>query len=160
MPAKKKMAADRDIIIIDDDEEELNPQQPRPRNESAHLTMDGIQGAFDSVRVRSSGAIINNENDLTLRELQALSTFLQSLSETMNAPATIADFRRFLLKIFDGWNSVSQVPPHPLVPKRKFMDTHIKVGFLREDHPLSRNRSVEGANSYDNAGQVSQCILA
>lgn len=102
--------------------------------------MDGIQAAFNFVRSRPSGAIINNENDLTLRELQALSTFLQSLSETMSTPATIADFRRFLLNIFDGWNSISQVPPHPLIPDRKFMDTRIKVGLLREDHPLSRNQ--------------------
>ncbi|PTD01499.1 hypothetical protein FCULG_00010286 [Fusarium culmorum] len=150
------MAANRIIIIVDDDQEELHPQQPRPQNESAHLIMDGIQAAFNFVRSRPSGAIINNENGLTLRELQALSTFLQSLSETMNTPATIADFRRFLLNIFDGWNSISQVPPHPLIPDRKFMDTRIKVGLLREDHPLSRNQLNGGGNSYVNAGQASQ----
>ncbi|RGP76401.1 hypothetical protein FLONG3_5285 [Fusarium longipes] len=122
----------------------MPPQAPN-NGENARLNARAIRNVFPHVRGCPSGAIINYADNLTLAELQALVPFLQLLAAKMNTPATIADFRRFLLTVFDGWTSRSHVFPHPLVPERKLNDTRILVGILKQDLPLSRNQRGEGA---------------
>lgn len=74
---------------------------------------------------------------LTLRELQSLSTVLQSLWTIRGIPAKIAEFQRFIYHVFHTWNSSSPISPLPVLRDHFFTETRIRVGILKENHPLN-----------------------
>ncbi|KAM0235658.1 hypothetical protein ACHAP5_009628 [Fusarium lateritium] len=58
---------------------------------------------------------------------------------------TVANWDSFLDDIFKSWDTRSQAPANPVMPLRKFHQTHIQVGRLKHDHPLADAQLRDGA---------------
>ncbi|KAM0221103.1 hypothetical protein ACHAQD_005859 [Fusarium lateritium] len=56
----------------------------------------------------------------------------------------VANWDSFLDDIFKSWDTRSQAPANPVTPLRKFHQTHIQVGILKHDHPLSDAQLKDG----------------
>jgi hypothetical protein len=86
---------------------------------------------------REGNTVIGDEESLTLAELTSLSSILQSLSTLMNTSATINDFERFSVNVFDGWNTGTPIEAAVLLPQRQFNHTRIQVVVIMDEEGLT-----------------------
>nr|CEG05683.1 unnamed protein product [Fusarium clavum] len=86
---------------------------------------------------REGNTVIRDEESLTLAELISLSSILLSPSTLMNTSATINDFERFSVNVFDGWNSDTPIEAAALVPQRQFNHTRIQVVVIMDEEGLT-----------------------
>ncbi|KAH6968668.1 hypothetical protein DER45DRAFT_607400 [Fusarium avenaceum] len=81
-----------------------------------------------------------------IRKKERLSLIFKALERTTSAanPVTIAGWHKFLNATFSRWTTRSAAPKNPVLPLKKFTETHIQVGILKCDHPLSDAQLREG----------------
>ena len=111
---------------------------------SDQMSLQTIQDTMGYTDHRQANMIIRSGADLTLTELNEISTILKSLAPKMDTPETTPDFERFLAGVFDGWTSNTLIRAADLLRPRQFVDTRIQVGILSQNHPLSASKIKAG----------------
>jgi hypothetical protein len=143
------------IYVIDDDDEAINPSVTPPINPPNNapnsvappLTLEYVMGDQNVVDARPAHGQANNHRQLILEEKEHLFKIFSALKRTTNAPnpITVAGWHKFLDAIFNRWTTRSPAPKNSVLPLKKFTETHIQVGTLKHDHPLSDAQLKEGA---------------
>jgi hypothetical protein len=110
------------------------------------LTLEYIRSDRNVVAARPAHGRANNHSQLILDEKEHLSLIFTALERTTTAPnpITVAGWHKFLNAIFNRWTTRSPAPKNPVLPLKKFTETHIRVGTLKHDHPLSDAQLKDG----------------
>ncbi|KAL4722018.1 hypothetical protein ACLX1H_011213 [Fusarium chlamydosporum] len=143
------MAQREPIIILDDDDNDPHPPPPRApqgrrRNAPAHISFDTIRSTMQWILRHPPDVPIYEEGQLTPQELHTLAQILQSLEQHTQILVTMDDFRRMLSNAFDGWDSSCPAGHPPVFPERKFPESRIHVGILKQDHPVTDEKAKAG----------------
>ncbi|KIL96258.1 hypothetical protein FAVG1_01002 [Fusarium avenaceum] len=110
------------------------------------LTLEYIRSDRNAVDARQAHGRASNHRQLTLEEKEHLSLIFTALKRTTHAPnpITVAGWHNFLNAILTCWTTRSAAPKNPVLPLKRFTETHIQVGTLKCDHPLSNAQLREG----------------
>ncbi|KAJ4267486.1 hypothetical protein NW762_003593 [Fusarium torreyae] len=128
----------------------LNPPNPHaPPGEAPpdHITINQIRQDRQVQAGRPRNSRISRHTQLTVREKELLFDYMQSMAMTADPPfvITVPDWYRFLRGLTEGWSTTMKAPKTPKnITTRQFEHTHIEVGYLRENLPLTVAQKASG----------------
>ncbi|KAM0561819.1 hypothetical protein ACHAPJ_002990 [Fusarium lateritium] len=104
-------------------------------------TMDELLEDARCVNRRAPGAVIDDDEGFTKDELgRFIDLALQEnaiVHGSRNRPHSVSAWRRFWRKVFKTWDSTDDENENPILRQARLVDTNVKVGVLRRDHPPS-----------------------
>ncbi|KAM0557085.1 hypothetical protein ACHAPJ_005348 [Fusarium lateritium] len=118
-----------------------------PEPVKPEITIDRVQADRQVVASRGPNARVTRHSQLTMREKSKLLDTFLDMEDVADPPivSTVTDWDRLLNSLFEDWNARQNAPKNPILPDRKLEHTHLKVGHLRENLPLTDAQKAANA---------------